>query len=77
MFFQNIQGLFGIHTKVCSVNGIIRLMGSLYLGPKVIPLSGAHCSKYSFINLIEEFHDQLRRSDLFYYGKSFVITLYY
>ncbi len=25
------------------VNGIIQLMGSVCLGPKVIPLSGAHC----------------------------------
>ncbi len=27
-----------------SVNGIIRLMGSVCLGPKVIQLSGAYCS---------------------------------
>jgi hypothetical protein len=26
-----------------SVNGIIRLIESVCLGPKVIPLSGAHC----------------------------------
>ncbi len=26
-----------------SVNGIIRLIESVGLGPKVIPLSGAHC----------------------------------
>jgi len=31
--------------KCVSVNGIIRLMGSVCLGPKVIPLSGAHCTK--------------------------------
>jgi hypothetical protein len=31
--------------KCVSVNGIIRLMGSVCLGPKVIPLSGTHCTK--------------------------------
>jgi hypothetical protein len=29
--------------KCMSVNGIIQLMGSVCIGPKVIPLSGAHC----------------------------------
>jgi hypothetical protein len=29
--------------KSVSVNGIIQLMQSVCLGPKVIPLSGAHC----------------------------------
>ncbi len=31
------------HAKRVSVNGIIRLIESVCLGPKVIPLSGAHC----------------------------------
>jgi hypothetical protein len=44
-FSKDLHVLFGINTKKCvSVNGIIRLMGSVCLGPKVIPLSGAHCS---------------------------------
>ena len=43
--FLGIQGLFGPSKAMCaSVNGIIRLMESVYLGPKVIPLSGAHCN---------------------------------
>jgi hypothetical protein len=45
-FFYGILGLFGL-SKVCqakcvSVNGIIRLMESVCLDPKVIPLSGTH-----------------------------------
>jgi hypothetical protein len=36
---------------VRSVNGIIRLMGSVCIGPKVIPLSGAHCITISKIEL--------------------------
>ncbi len=44
-FFQDIQDLFVIHTQVRSVNGIIRVIGSVCLGPKVIPLSGAHCTR--------------------------------
>ena len=42
--FLGIQGLSTVsHTKRVLVNGIIRLMESVCLGPKVIPLSGAHC----------------------------------
>ena len=33
------------------VNGIIRLIESVCLGPKVIPLSGAHCIKIDNIFL--------------------------
>ncbi len=35
---------------MCSVNGIIRLIGSVCLGPKVIPLSGAHCKRNKALN---------------------------
>ena len=45
--FKGIQGLFCLSTvsqpKCVSVDGIIRLMESVCLGPKVIPLSGLHC----------------------------------
>ncbi len=46
-FFYGIQGLFGISTvsqqKCVLVNGVIRLLESVCLGPKVIPLSCPHC----------------------------------
>jgi hypothetical protein len=46
--FLGIQGLSTVsHTNRVLVNGIIRLMESVCLGPKVIPLSGAHCSSYN------------------------------
>jgi hypothetical protein len=46
-----IQGLSTVsRAKRVSVNGIIRLMESVCLGPKVIPLSGAHC-KINFVKL--------------------------
>ena len=42
--FLGIQGLSTVsRAKRVSVNGIIRLKESVCLGPKVIPLSGAHC----------------------------------
>jgi hypothetical protein len=41
---MGIQGVFRL-SKATSVNGIIRLMESVCLVPKVIPLSGAHCNK--------------------------------
>jgi hypothetical protein len=42
--FLGIQGLFVLGKAMCVlVNGIIRLIESVCLGPKVIPLSGAHC----------------------------------
>jgi hypothetical protein len=42
--FLRIQGLFFLSKAMCVlVNGIIRLIESVCLGPKVIPLSGAHC----------------------------------
>jgi hypothetical protein len=33
-----------------SINGIIRLIESVCLGPKVIPLSGVHCSISNLVN---------------------------
>ncbi len=46
--FWRIKGQFGLCTvsqATCvSVNGIIWLMESIYLGPKVITLSKAHCT---------------------------------
>ncbi len=53
-FFWDIRGLFGLSTvsqqKCVSVNGGFRLMESVWLGPKAIPLSGAH---YIFIGFNE------------------------
>ncbi len=43
-FLQISMACLQLILKWVSVNGIIRLMGSVCLGPKVIPLSGAHCS---------------------------------
>jgi len=53
-FFLGIQGLFVLSNAMCvSVNGIIRLIESVCLGPKVIPLSGARCiSTMRLFNLI-------------------------
>jgi hypothetical protein len=52
-FFLGIQGLFCLDTvghPICVlVNGIIQLMGSVCLGPKVIPLSSAHCNYKLFL----------------------------
>ena len=48
-----------------SVNGIIRLMESVCLGPKVIPLSGAHCTifcaeqKVYTVELLNEITDNV------------------
>ncbi len=46
-FFKGIQGLISVKQSAL-VNGIIRLMKSVCLGPKVIPLSDAHCSAFFF-----------------------------
>ncbi len=49
-FFLGIEGLFVLSKAMCvSVNGIIRLIESVCLGPKVIPLSGAHCITKSIV----------------------------
>jgi hypothetical protein len=45
--------LLGLSTvsqpKCVSINGILPLMESVWLGPKVIPLSGAHCISFIVI----------------------------
>ncbi len=38
-----------------SVNGIIRLVESVCLGPKVIPLSGAHCNSFCLMSQVKGF----------------------
>jgi hypothetical protein len=53
-FFSGIRALFGLRTvsqlKCVSVNGIIRLMESVWLGSKAISLSGAICnSNFKFV----------------------------
>ena len=46
-------------SKFVSVNGIIRLLGSVYLGPKVIPLSGTHCTSKPFRLLLKSYYHQI------------------
>ncbi len=55
-FFWGIQGLFGLspvsQAMFVSVNNIIRLMESVYLRPKVIPLSSAHCNSQMQVRIV-------------------------
>jgi hypothetical protein len=55
LFRHASYSLFGLSTvsqaKCASVNGIIQLMESVYLGPKVIPLSGTHFMYQQYLQL--------------------------